>query len=403
MSDSNQIIINIADETTYGQARGEVDFYKLGVTGVTLAKKRSSNVSAELRDDRNVADFRLGTTDVDGDISCELAYPSFEYTNGRAYGLGSLFRSALRRNNATLIAPLSASDISSSSVDNSFNTVGGTMPLVEAGDTVLVAGVLGATGNNGYATVVSRTTSKLIVSGKTLVTDSAGDSVTITPCVATPGKRSDGPISFAVEQKFDDVSLVNPYHHFSGCNVNSMNVKVPADGIATATFSVMGQDMTEDDSDALDANYNASTSERPADGYSGTVTIDGTENATITELDFTLSNNMASRHVIGTPLTQNHTLGQVNITGNMTAFFGSDATDLLSKFLDEEPVALRKTVVDPDGNKIEFRFPRIFLTDGKANTNGVSGEVASGYPFQAVYDETAGYALQIRFNRKPTA
>lgn len=63
--------------------------------------------------------------------------------------------------------------LSTSSVDNSYNDSTGTIPLLVAGDMVEVAGFSTA-GNNGRSTVVSRTTTKLVVSGRTLVTEAAG-------------------------------------------------------------------------------------------------------------------------------------------------------------------------------------------------------------------------------------
>lgn len=73
---------------------------------------------------------------------------------------------------------MAATTLSASSTDNSYNDSASGFPNLAEGDVVTVAGFTTA-GNNGQATVVSRTASKLVVSGLTLTTEAAGDSVTV--------------------------------------------------------------------------------------------------------------------------------------------------------------------------------------------------------------------------------
>jgi hypothetical protein len=81
----------------------------------------------------------------------------------------------------------SATTISAASGDNSFNDSGAGFPAWAPGDVLTVDGFLTNADNNGAAfTVVSRTASKIVVSGGTLVTEAAGDVVTLTKN-GTPG------------------------------------------------------------------------------------------------------------------------------------------------------------------------------------------------------------------------
>jgi hypothetical protein len=132
------------------------------------------------------------------------------------------------------------------------------------------------------------------------------------------------------------------------------------------------------------------------DSYTGNVTIDGTASGSITELDLTISNNLANRFVVGSKLTQSHTIGQRSITGSFTAFY--DSTDWIAKFTDETSFAIVHTIKDPAGNSISFRFPKVYITAAPPDTQGTNGEITLNLPFVAVYDSTAGHAVQIRLN-----
>lgn len=74
---------------------------------------------------------------------------------------------------------LTAVTISAAAADNSINDSGAGFPMLYPGAKIWIAGFTGTAGNNGVATVVSRTASKIIISGITLVDDAVGESVTI--------------------------------------------------------------------------------------------------------------------------------------------------------------------------------------------------------------------------------
>lgn len=74
---------------------------------------------------------------------------------------------------------MTAVTISAAASDNSINDSGVGFPMLYPSAKIWIAGFTGTPGNNGVATVVSRTAGKIIISGITLVDDAAGESVTI--------------------------------------------------------------------------------------------------------------------------------------------------------------------------------------------------------------------------------
>ncbi|UZT28686.1 tail subunit [Vibrio phage 033B] len=65
-------------EVDYGVTPPTPTFDTVRITGTTLGLSKDSLQSEEIRDDRQIADFRLGANQVGGDINFELSYASFD-------------------------------------------------------------------------------------------------------------------------------------------------------------------------------------------------------------------------------------------------------------------------------------------------------------------------------------
>lgn len=78
MANGSRHSMRIAPETTYGVVPAAPQYKTLRITGTTLGLSKESLQSEEIRDDRQIADFRHGSNTVGGDISVELSYGSFD-------------------------------------------------------------------------------------------------------------------------------------------------------------------------------------------------------------------------------------------------------------------------------------------------------------------------------------
>ena len=99
-----------------------------------------------------------------------------------------------------------ATTISAASGDNSINDSANNFPLFNAGATIYISGFTGTAGNNGTATVTSATVSKIVISGITLVTDAAGESVR----VALSGGFSDYTVHKWLDLAFRNQAFAKP-------------------------------------------------------------------------------------------------------------------------------------------------------------------------------------------------
>lgn len=78
MADGARHSLRIVPEVTPGVTPANPVFELVRHTGTTLALSKETLQSEELRDDRQIADFRHGAQQVGGDISIELSYGSFD-------------------------------------------------------------------------------------------------------------------------------------------------------------------------------------------------------------------------------------------------------------------------------------------------------------------------------------
>jgi hypothetical protein len=387
MADSARHNLFLVPESTYGVVpASNPAFVDVRHTGTTLALSKEAFQSEELHEDRQIRDQRHGVHAVGGDHNFELSFGSFD----------QLLQAALGGTWTTRAAAYNASTISAAASDNSLNDSGDSFPALSPGDKILIAGFTGETDNNGTATVVSRTTSKIVISGITLVDDAEGESVTVTPLTETL-KAGTARRSFSFLRHFTDLeSGDKPYHLFKGVEVNAFNLAVPANGMITGSFGLVGQGLVGPLSDMTDygtPTYGDPTTTKPMDSFTGSITEGGSSIAIVTELSLALANGLAPRNIIGSKETIQPTIGRSNLTGSITAYF--ENASLFEKFVNETESALNFDLPDPAGNSYEFDLPRIKYNGGQPDVSG-EGSVTLNMPIQALRDATEGSNLVIR-------
>ncbi|MCO1336971.1 phage tail tube protein [Microbulbifer sp. OS29] len=298
MADGSQHSMAYVAESTYGVTPASPTFKAIRNKGTTLALTKEGSADEELRDDRQITDYRHMNKSVGGDININLSYGSF--------------------------------------------------------DDFLEGATMGAWDSN-----------KLVV-GKT--------------------RRS-----FTVERKFGDISD-KPYHRFTGCELNTLNLTVAPGARVSGSFGVIGKDMSPEAAALSGSTYGDETTTQVFDSFKGVIKEGAAGLAVMTEVTLTLDNGLESRFVVGSDTTIQPGVKRSNVTGQLSAYFENSV--LLEKFLDEDSSSLEFSLVDAAGNSYIFTLPKIKYTGGQVDVSG-EGAIILPLPFQAVYDETEGTNLII--------
>ena len=192
--------------------------------------------------------------------------------------------------------------------------------------------------------------------------------------------------SFSLLRHFtDQASGDKPFHLFSGCEFNTLNLTIPASGMVTGSFGVVGKGQTvlADLSSLGTPTFTDPTTEAPFDSFTGSIDEAGSAISVVTEVSLSLANGLAVRNVIGSAETILPSIGRSTLTGSITAYF-ENAT-LLEKFLNETESSLVVTLQDPAGNTYEIDLPRIKYNGGQPDTSG-EDSITINFPIDALYN-----------------
>ena len=195
--------------------------------------------------------------------------------------------------------------------------------------------------------------------------------------------------SFTLE---DGALDITQYRAFTGCMVNTMQMSIAPNQMTTATFGIIGKNMTQSTS-PLDATLTAASNNEPFDSFSGAISEGGSTIAYVNTIDFTLNNNLNPTFALGAVATPQMEFGMSTLEGTMTVFYQDAA--LITKFLNETESSLSIVLDDRvAGLNYTFLMPRIKI-------NGAAVPVASPasrlltIPFVALRDSSTGTQLRI--------
>jgi hypothetical protein len=195
--------------------------------------------------------------------------------------------------------------------------------------------------------------------------------------------------SFTLE---DGALDITQFRAFTGCMVNTMQISIAPNQMTTATFGIIGKNMTQS-ATALDASLTAASNNEPFDSFSGAISEGGSTIAYVNTIDFTLNNNLNPTFALGSVSTPQMEFGMSTLEGTMTVFYEDAA--LITKFLNETESSLSIVLDDRvAGLNYTLLMPRIKI-------NGAAVPVASPasrlltIPFVALRDSSTGTQMRI--------
>lgn len=367
-------------------------------TGAQILRRVSSSLklakdtykSNEIRTDRQIFDFRHGTKRVTGSIQGE-------WSPGTYF---DFFEASLR---TTKIAAITGSQTDFTSVTASAS---GKTFTFAAGNphtkgfrvgSIIQFTNLSVSGNNATNFLITGMggTTNRTVSVLPAPSDMTADS---SFTVAEVGKSAIMPVTsfvsrkFAFEHQFTDIDYS---HLFTECRIGGFTIQLPASGLATAEFPVMGRDME------LYSGGSAPFFTSPTDvntngifaAVNGLLRVGGSTVGVITGLNIQLNMNPQSDAVVGQSYVPEIFLGPADVTGQLTALLEDNT--LVTDFKNETEIdilAYLTTASAVNSPAATIYLPRVKLGDAPVGVQGGAAQSLT-IPFQALRYGTAGAGI----------
>ena len=188
--------------------------------------------------------------------------------------------------------------------------------------------------------------------------------------------------SFTFERKFGDLATPE-YHRYTGCEINSLALSVSPNSMVSATFGVIGKDLTI--STSATGTDGADAGNTPFDSFTGSIKEGGSAIATVTALELSLENGIEPLFSIGSQTTSRPSIGKSRLTGTLTTYFESKS--LYEKFLNETSSSIELILTDLDGNSYKIELGNVKYNSGQPDVSG-EGAVTIAMEFVGLYDST---------------
>jgi hypothetical protein len=199
------------------------------------------------------------------------------------------------------------------------------------------------------------------------------------------------PKFFTIEDAANDIS---EFRLFTGMSVSTLNVSIAPNQMVTATFDMVGKNMTQNATTGSTGGApTAPSTNAPFDSYSGSIEDGGSAISIVTSIDFSLTNSLAPTFVIGSDSAQQLEYGRAVVEGTMTVYYENES--LINKFLNETESAIEVTVDDPTGGSAyTFLFPRVKYNGASVPVQNPQSRLIT-LPFVALFDSVEATNLKL--------
>lgn len=383
-------IVAYKEESQWGQLAGSADGKQLRRVTADFNLVKETYESNEIRTDRQVADFRHGVRSASGSLNGELSSSSY----------ADFMESLVARDFAAVPATTGLSITIASGPSGTWTLTRDagdwTTGNVKIGQVVrFTAGTFEDENLNKNLLVVDMTTTVLTVvslNSEALVPEGPIGSATLSVVGQTTYVPAAGHTekSFTIEEFYSDIAQSEVY---TGMRVGSMNVQLPATGLATVDFSFMGRDLASKGT----AQYFTSPTVQGTDGIyaavNGVMTVDGLPVALVTSADFSVERAMENANAVGSNSVAEIFTGRIRVTGNLSVYFQDAA--FRDYFDSETPVGITLVLTEDDTNGadfIAFNLPKVKL--GSFTKADAELGIVASTSFQALLnDDTASGAI----------
>ena len=407
MSDSSSVQVFYRPETTWGESPSaqspQQSLREFRFTSESLNFTANTEVSEEIRSDRQVADIIRTGVESGGDVGIELSFGAHD----------DLFEGALYNDWTAELDSDTASPIA-----NNFTVAGspdGT--VISAGSPE--EGAIAFLDSLTIGAFIQISDSILSPTNDTftrVTANSGAGSVTVSPALASTGgdtfrireshlRNGTTLKSFLIEKAFTDIV---EFITFTGMRVGNAQINIATGSILNGQFSFQGETATAQSTSVIAGLVSPETQEVAANDVFnaidniGNILINGVADPTVcfTEVSFTIEDNLRNQPCIGQLENTGIGVGRTNISGTLSAYFVN--RNLYDDYLSFATSSVSFTAT-LGGNTYLFDFPSIKFTNGEVVAGGNDQDVLVTMEFTAKRDPTLGFTMGInRYGTIPT-
>jgi len=185
---------------------------------------------------------------------------------------------------------------------------------------------------------------------------------------------------------------------FTGLRVSSLGVSIAPNQMVTATYSMIGRDMSISNTEKTSTTDISGNS--PFDSYSGNIKLGNwaasgatslVASSIVTGLDFTLTNSFAPTFVVGNDLAPELEVGRAEVEGTLSVYF-EDETQI-NRFINETETAIEVQVGDGT-ETMTFLFPRSKINSADVSVDGPTSRIIT-MGFVSLFDTEEETNLKI--------
>ena len=378
MSNTAQAQVAYIKETDFNTQKTGSALQILRYSGESLKQDAGVSQGEEIRGDRQIPSMRRTRKSASGGINGLFSYGTYDDL------LASVLQAA-SWNAAVTVGPIIT--ISAASGDNSFNDSGSGFGSLVVNQWVYVTGFTTA-GNNGFFKIATKTTGKITVTGGTLVSEDAGDSVTVKQgAYIVNGVTLD---TYNFERKYAD--LATELALLTGMALNGLSLAIPQEGDISIGFDLIGGG-EQSLATTGGSGYTAATTTEKFNGLDVNHLYENLADLTVANFSLQINNNLRSRLVIGSSGILSIGSGNINVSGALRTYYTSKT--LFDKWLNETATALALAISDAAGNRYVIDLPKVKFTAGARVASGPNDDCFADLQWTAYMHATEAITARI--------
>jgi len=389
---SNRVALRQVAETVWGETPATPTLTPVRFTGESLNYNADFVTSQEIRSDRMTPDIIQVSSLASGDIQGEWSYGSYDdFIQAAMFGTwtttGSVLGPAI-----TIAVVKTVGTPSTYALTDSGSGLAANSWVV--GQLVKVEGF--TTAGTFYAEITGIAAGTLDIAPLTdVASESAGDSVTITPMNFI--RNGTTKRSFTIQKAFLDLDTPE-FWNFTGCRIGSWNLELATGSILNTSFSVMASDAQMTESQIAGATVGAASTTGVLNAVDNiaAISFDGDPGGAtyyFNSLTINLDNSLRGQQAVGTLGLIGVEAGRISLTGAIELYF--ENSSLFDKFRSASSFSLSFLAQDAAGNVYIVSIPKAKYTQMEIVAGGLDQDIFASAQFEAIINDAGTHQYQI--------